>query len=75
MNSQTNVTPIIAPLVALLRSRKFMVGLMALVIDVLVAYVPALEPVRGDLLTVFTLLGAVLVASIALEDGLKGNSK
>jgi hypothetical protein len=63
-----NMKPIIDPLLTLLRSRKFMVALLTLVVDVLVAYLPSLEPVQNELMTVFTLLGSVLIAAIAYED-------
>ena len=66
-----NLTPFIGPLLALLRSRKFLAALMTLVIDVIIAYVPSLEPVRAELLTVFTLVGSVLIGAIAYEDGQK----
>lgn len=68
------ITPFIGPLLGLLRSRKFMAALMTLVIDVLVAYLPVLEPVRTELLAVFTLLGSTLVAAIAYEDGQKARA-
>jgi hypothetical protein len=63
--------PILSPLVALLRSRKFLVSVSTLIIDVIIVYAPPLEPVRAELLTVFTLVGSLLVASIAYEDGQK----
>jgi hypothetical protein len=63
------IKPILDPLIALLRSRKFMIGVMTLVVDLLIAYLPALEPVRAELLTVFTLVGSVLIGAIAYEDG------
>ena len=69
MNKSIDLTPFVGPILNLLRSRKFMVALMTLTIDVLVAYVPALEPARAELLTVFTLIGSLLVAAIAYEDG------
>lgn len=68
MIEKTDITPVIGPLVELLRSRKFMVALMTLVVDVLIAYVPALEPARAELLVVFTLIGSLLVGAIAWED-------
>ncbi len=68
-NAKPNLTPIVGPLLGLLRSRKFMVALLTLAVDVLVVYVPALKPVQAELLTVFTLIGSALVASIAYEDG------
>jgi hypothetical protein len=68
MNEKTDITPVIGPLLELLRSRKFMVALMTLAVDVLIAYVPALEPARAELLVVFTLIGSLLVGAIAWED-------
>ena len=61
-NTKPNLTPIVGPLLGLLRSRKFMVALLTLAVDVLVVYVPALKPVQAELLTVFTLIGSALVA-------------
>ncbi|GAB4479036.1 MAG: hypothetical protein Kow00124_24160 [Anaerolineae bacterium] len=57
------------PLGALLRSRKVLVALVTLIVDVIVVLVPELEAAQGELLTVFTLIGSLLVASIAYEDG------
>jgi hypothetical protein len=69
MENKLNMTPIVGPLLRLLHSRKFIVALMTLVIDVLIAYVPVLEPAQTELLTISTLLGSLLMASIAYEDG------
>ncbi len=60
--------PILQPLLSLLYSRKFLVTVATILVDVLVALVPELESVQGELLTVFTVLGSILVASIAYED-------
>jgi hypothetical protein len=73
---QNAIWPIIGPLVNLLRSRKFIVAVVTLAVDALVAYLPQLEPVRTELMTVFTLIGSLLVAAIAYEDGqVKANGK
>jgi len=64
-----DLTPIIDPLLNLLRSRKFLIAVFTLVIDVLVAYVPEFEAVRTELLTIFTLIGSLVIAAIAHEDG------
>jgi hypothetical protein len=63
--------PITGPLLALLRSRKFLIAVATLLVDLLIAYVPAFEGVRAELLTVFTVLGTTLIAAIAYEDGAK----
>jgi hypothetical protein len=72
--SEKKVTPLIGPLMGLLRSRKFLVSVVTLVIDLIIAYLPAAEPVRAELLTVFTFVGMWLVGAIAAEDmAKKGN--
>jgi len=67
--------PIIGPLVELLRSRKFIVAVVTLIVDVLIAYLPQLEPAQAELMTVFTLIGSLLVAAIAYEDGQSGKTR
>jgi uncharacterized membrane protein len=69
MTNSSNLTPIIGPLIRLMRSRKFLVALMTVTIDVLVAFVPELEPVQAELIKIFTVIGLGLIASIAYEDG------
>jgi hypothetical protein len=64
-----DLIPVIDPLLNLLRSRKFLIAVFTLVIDVLVAYVPEFEAVRTELLTIFTLVGSLVIAAIAHEDG------
>jgi hypothetical protein len=71
MPDHFDLTPILGPILGLLRSRKFMVALMTLIVDVLIAYAPALEPVQVELLAVFTLIGSLLVGAIAYEDARK----
>ncbi len=69
ISPEFNMTPIIGPIISLLRSRKFMVTVMTLVVNVVIAFMPSLEAVRTELLTVFTFVGSALVVSIAYEDG------
>jgi hypothetical protein len=59
----------ITPFLSLLKSRKFLVSMMTMAVDLLVAYVPQAEGIRVELLTVFTFIGSMLVAAIAYEDG------
>ncbi|MBN1122788.1 MAG: hypothetical protein JXJ17_17055 [Anaerolineae bacterium] len=68
INKNNQLMPIIGPILRLLHSRKFMVVLMTLVVDIVIAYVPAFESVEESLLAVFTVIGTALVASIAYED-------
>lgn len=70
-----NEIVILRPLLALLRSRKFLVAIITLLVDILVIYLPELEPVQTELIAVFTTIGSVLIASIAYEDGVSGQSK
>ncbi|MBN1120680.1 MAG: hypothetical protein JXJ17_06345 [Anaerolineae bacterium] len=68
LKENNQLMPIIGPILNLLRSRKFMVALMTLIVDVVVAYVPAMAEVQEPLLAVFTAIGLALVAAIAYED-------
>lgn len=63
-----DITPVLGPLLALLRSRKFLVAVLTLIINVVIAYVPALEAVQTELLSVFTAMAAILIGGIAYED-------
>jgi hypothetical protein len=69
VSEKISLIPFIGPLLGLLRSRKFLVAVATLVIDVLIAYAPELEAIRAELLAIFTFVGAWLVAAIAYEDG------
>lgn len=60
--------PIWTPLVLLLKSRKVIVSLCALLMNLLVTALPALEPYRGELMTVITGLALALIGGIAYED-------
>jgi hypothetical protein len=61
--------PLLGPLLGLLRSRKFLVAVVTLLVDMLVAQVPELEAVRTEIITAITLVGTLLIGSIAYEDG------
>lgn len=61
--------PILGPLLNLLKSRKFMVGVITLVADMIVTQVPELQPIRTEIITVLTVVGSILISAIAYEDG------
>ena len=63
--------PVIGPLLGLLKSRKFIVGLSGVVVDIIIAFLPQFEAVRGEMLAVVTFVVSVLIASIAYEDAHK----
>ncbi len=66
-----NTQPLIAPILLLLKSRKFIVSVCALVLNFLVAAVPEIAPFRGELMTVITGLALALIGGIAYEDAAK----
>lgn len=70
-NMQTVPTfiPVITPLLALLRSRKFLAILITGVVDALILLAPELEPVQVELVTALTAMAVALVGAIAYEDG------
>ena len=68
MINPINLQPILAPLVALLKSRKVIVSLCALILNFVVAAVPTLAPYRGELMTVITGLALGLIGGIVYED-------
>lgn len=65
------MTPIIGPLLALLKSRKFLTAVLGLLVDVIIALLPDLEPVRLELLAVVTAVSSILIGAIAYEDAHK----
>jgi hypothetical protein len=66
-----NATPILTPIGLLLKSRKVIVSLCALALNLAVAAVPEIAPYRGELLTVITGLALALIGGIAYEDAAK----
>lgn len=67
-NSKDTRTMIATPIAQLLRSRKTIVALATALANILVLALPSLEPVRAELVTILTVLGTVLIASISHED-------
>lgn len=64
----TEIRPIIDPLLNLLRSRKVLTALTALALAILIALVPDLEPVRGELYTFVLTLAVALIGGTTIED-------
>jgi len=60
--------PIWTPLLSLLRSRKFILTLAALLVEGAIYLEPSFEPLRGQVAAVIALLTTFLVGSIAYED-------
>lgn len=66
-----NVTPIITPVLNLLRSRKVMVALIGLLVSVLVSTFPDLREIRSELFIAINTLALALIGGIAWEDAAK----
>lgn len=66
-----NPTPIVTPILLLLKSRKVIVSLCALAITLLVYAVPDLAPFREELTVVVTGLALALIGGISYEDAHK----
>jgi hypothetical protein len=62
-------TPIVSPLLLLLRSRKFLLAVIGIVLDTVIALHPDLAPMREELLIGVTTIVGVLIGGIAYEDG------
>jgi uncharacterized membrane protein YqgA involved in biofilm formation len=68
MNTDNKPTVILGPLIALLRSRKVMVALAALLAAVIVALVPALASVETEIILVITVVAGAIIGGTAAED-------
>jgi hypothetical protein len=60
--------PIIDPLLLVLRSRRVLIALAALLVGMLVMWIPVLGAVQGELLTLVTALALALIGGLSLED-------
>lgn len=63
-----DVKPVIDPLLALLRSRKFLTAAVALIVSILVAHAPELEAVRGELYTLLLVFALAVIGGTTIED-------
>ena|SRR5690349_24965150 len=66
-----SVTPILGPIMALLRSRKVIVSVVVFLVAILVQAVPALVPIAGTLTSVLAIFGVAVISGISLEDAAK----
>jgi hypothetical protein len=64
-------TPVVSPIVALLRSRKFIVGVIAIIFNFLVTQIPNLSLYQGELMLSITGIALSIIGGIAYEDGKK----
>lgn len=63
----TDITPVLGPLLALLRSRAVLVALFRLILLAVEEYVPALKQFDAEL----TQLSLAIIAKLAVEDAAK----
>lgn len=68
MIAEPKPTPILGPLLALLRSRKVMIALVALIAGIIVAYVPQLQPIEAEMIVLITFVASVLIGGTAAEN-------
>jgi type III secretory pathway component EscS len=60
--------PLIDPLLLILKSRRVIVALAALLVGVLVSYVPALANVQGELMMLVIALALAIIGGYSIED-------
>lgn len=66
-----NTTPVVSPLLALLRSRKVIFSAIVMVIGVLVTQFPVLVPFRDTLISLLGIISLVVISGISVEDAAK----
>lgn len=60
--------PVIDPILIVLKSRRMIIALSALLVSLIVMAVPELEPVRSDLLTLVITLALAVIGGYTVED-------
>lgn len=60
--------PLIDPFLLALKSRRVLIAICALIVGVLVAIVPELEPIQTELLILLTTLALGLIGGYSVED-------
>jgi len=68
MNDKMTRVPILDPLLLVLKSRRVLIALAALLVGLLMLAVPELAPVRGELLTLVITLALALIGGYSVED-------
>lgn len=65
--------PIIDPFLLALKSRRVLIATCALIVGVLVAIVPELEPIQTELLILLTTLALALIGGYSVEDAARAS--
>lgn len=66
-----DITPIVTPVISLLKSRKFIVGFVGILVSALILLVPDLAPLYDPLVWVITAVALAIIGGIAWEDAAK----
>jgi hypothetical protein len=68
MENKNERTPVLDPILMLLKSRRFWVLIIAAIVDVLIAAVPDLSTSRDVLIAAVTAVAGVVVHGFSMED-------
>lgn len=66
-----DTTPILSPILALLRSRKVILSVVVFIVAILVQAIPALVPIAGTLTSLLAVILIALISGISVEDAAK----
>ena len=67
-DDKTKRTPVLGPLLLVLKSRRVIIALSALAVGLLLMAVPELEAVRAELLTLVIALALAVIGGYSVED-------
>lgn len=70
-NDKTTRRPLIDLLLLLLKSRRVLIALSALIVGLLLLAVPELAPLRAEITTLVIALALALIAGYSLEDAVR----
>ncbi|GAB4514423.1 MAG: hypothetical protein OHK0046_16500 [Anaerolineae bacterium] len=68
MNDKANRRPLIDPLLLVLKSRRVIVALAALLTGLLIIQVPTLQPVQDEVLVLIITLALAVIGGFSVED-------
>lgn len=66
-----NSTPVLSPLLALLRSRKVIFSAVVFIVGILVSQFPVIAPFRDTLISLLAVILLIVVGGISVEDAAK----
>ncbi|MEM6281180.1 MAG: hypothetical protein AAF787_03225 [Chloroflexota bacterium] len=67
-DNKSQRTPIIGPLLLVLKSRRVLVAMVSLIVGFVVSVVPSLEPVQTELVVLVVTLALALIGGYSMED-------